>query len=106
MKSIVVRPEQLTVSSDLDRSRTDKQFEERLRASIEQIGLVEPLKVATTGRGRYVIIDGMLRWRAIEAIRAVDAARFTRIPAYLLAHDRRYEIRYQTDIYQDLLPSQ
>ena len=28
------------------------------------------------------------------------------IPAYVMDYDRRYELRYQTDIYQDLLPSQ
>jgi hypothetical protein len=28
------------------------------------------------------------------------------IPAYIVDYDRRYELRYQTDIYQDLLPSQ
>jgi hypothetical protein len=94
------------VSSELERSRVDKQFEERLRASIEQIGLVEPLKVTSTGDRRYLIVDGVLRWRAIQAIRAADESRFTTIPVYVVSHDQRHAIRYQTDIYQDLLPSQ
>ncbi len=106
MKSVGLRPDQLSVSLDLARSRVDKQFEERLMASIDQIGLVEPLKVASVGKGRYLIVDGVLRWRAISAIRAADPSRFETIPAYVVKHDRRYEIRYQTDIYQDLLPSQ
>src|SRR5207248_11806559 len=50
--------------------------------------------------------DGMLRLRAVQAIRQADAGCFETIPAYVVDLDRRYEIRYQTDIYQDLLPSQ
>jgi hypothetical protein len=106
VKLVAVRPAQLSVSPELDRSRRDKQFEERLRASIDRIGLVEPLKVAATGKDRYLIVDGVLRWRAIEVIRSEDEARFLTIPAYAVSHNRRFEIRYQTDIYQDLLPSQ
>ena len=75
MKSTAVHPDQLWVSPELERSRADKQFEERLRASIDQIGLVEPLKVSSTGKGRYLIVDGVLRWRAIQAIRAADESR-------------------------------
>ena len=106
MKSTAVHPDQLWVSPELERSRADKQFEERLRASIDQIGLVEPLKVSSTGKGRYLIVDGVLRWRAIQAIRAADESRFVEIPAYVVHHDQRHAIRFQTDIYQDLLPSQ
>jgi hypothetical protein len=106
MKSIAVRPDDLWVSPELERNRTDKQFEERLRASIEQIGLVEPIKVAPSDDGRYLIVDGVLRWRAIQAIRTADDSRFTEIPAYVVHHDQRHAIRFQTDIYQDLLPSQ
>ena len=32
--------------------------------------------------------------------------RFQTIAAYIFDYDRRFEIRYQSDIYQDLLPSQ
>lgn len=106
MKLFAVRPDRLWVSPELDRSRRDKGFEERLRASIEAIGLVEPLKVASTGEGRYLVVDGVLRWRAIQAIRSTDADRFKKIPVYVVSHHRRFEIRFQTDIYQDLLPSQ
>lgn len=106
MRSVALRPDQLWVSAELDRSRRDRAFEERLRASIEQIGLVEPLKVAATGEGRYLIVDGVMRWRAIDALRTADESKFLTVPAYVVSHNRRYEIRYQTDIYQDLLPSQ
>jgi hypothetical protein len=106
MKSIAVRPDQLWVTPELERSQTEKQFEDRLKASIDQIGLVEPIKVASTGERRYLIVDGVLRWRAIMAIREADASRFTTVPAYVVNHDHRFEVRYQTDIYQDLLPSQ
>jgi hypothetical protein len=106
VKSTAVRPDQLWVSPELERSHADKQFDERLRASIEQIGLVEPLKVASSGDRRYLIVDGVLRWRAIQAIRTTDETRFTTIPAYVVKHDQRHAIRFQTDIYQDLLPSQ
>ena len=106
MKLIALRPAQLWVSPELDRSRKDRQFEERLRASIDRIGLVEPLKVAATSGDQYLIVDGVLRWRAIEGIRSQDDSRFMTVPVYLVSHDRRFEIRYQTDIYQDLLPSQ
>jgi ParB-like chromosome segregation protein Spo0J len=106
VKTVALRPDQIVISPELERTRKDKQFEERLRASIEQIGLVEPLKVAALGERRYLIVDGMLRWRAIEAIRSEDDSQFRTVPAYVVSHDKRYEIRYQTDIYQDLLPSQ
>jgi hypothetical protein len=56
--------------------------------------------------GKYLVIDGMLRLKAIEAIRGDDGAAFATVPAYVVDHDRRYELRFQTDIYQDLLPSQ
>lgn len=106
MRLIDIPPEELVVSADLARARTSKVFEERLRASIEEMGLAEPLKVAPLPSGRYLVVDGMLRLKAIQGIRADDKAAFTTIPAYLVDHGRRYELRYQTDIYQDLLPSQ
>jgi hypothetical protein len=106
MRLIEVKPEQLVISSDLTRSTTSKQFEERLRASIEEIGLAEPLKVAPLQGNRYLVVDGMMRLRAIEAIRKADETRFKLVPCYAVEYSRRFEIRYQTDIYQDLLPSQ
>lgn len=106
MKLIYARPNELVVSADLARSVTSKVFEERLRASIEEMGLAEPLKLAPLPSGKYLIVDGVLRWRAIEAIRASDDSAFSEIPGYVVDHERRYELRYQTDIYQDLLPSQ
>ena len=106
MKLINLKPDQLVVSPDLARSRSSKVFEERLRASIEEIGLAEPLKVAPLPSGTYLVIDGMIRLAAIRAIRAADDTAFSTIPAYVVDHSRRYELRYQTDIYQDLLPSQ
>jgi hypothetical protein len=106
MKSIQVRPDDLIVSPELNRSGRSKQFEERLRASIAEVGLAEPIKVARTPGGPYVVIDGIMRLNAISEIRATDPTAFATIPAYVVEYGRRYEIRYQTDIYQDLLPSQ
>jgi len=106
MKLVDISPHDLVISAELARSRTSKVFEERLRASIEEIGLAEPLKVACLPSGKYLVVDGMLRLRAIEAIRRVDKSAFASVPAYVVDHERRYELRYQTDIYQDLLPSQ
>jgi hypothetical protein len=106
MKLIELDPDNLVVSDDLRRSGSAKQFEDRLKSSIEQIGLVEPLKVAPLPTGKYLVIDGIMRLRAITALREVDPASFATIPAYIVDYDRRYELRYQTDIYQDLLPSQ
>lgn len=106
MKLIDLEPDQLVVSPDLARSRSSKVFEERLRASIEEMGLAEPLKVAPLPSRKYLVVDGMIRLKAIQAIRNADEAAFPTIPAYVVDHDRRYELRYQTDIYQDLLPSQ
>ena len=106
MKLIYVRPDELVVSADLARSRSSKVFEERLQASIEEMGLAEPLKLAPLPSGKYLIVDGMLRWRAIQAIRDADPTAFGEIPGYVVDHGRRYELRFQTDIYQDLLPSQ
>lgn len=106
MKLIDLNPDDLVVSEDLKRSGSAKQFEDRLKSSIEQIGLVEPLKVAPLPTGKYLVIDGTIRLKAITALRKVDPASFRTIPAYVVDYDRRYELRYQTDIYQDLLPSQ
>src|SRR5438552_898054 len=88
------------------RSVTSKAFEERLEASIRQIGLAEPIKVARLSRDRYLIVDGVMRIRAINAIREESPESFRTIPAYEVDFKRRFEVRYQTDIYQDLLPSQ
>lgn len=106
MKLIHVDPDHLHTSRDLLRSGSAKSFEERLQSSIEQIGLAEPIKIAAAPSGGYLVIDGALRLRAIQAIRRSDPSLFPTIPAYLLEYERRFEIRYQSDIYQDLLPSQ
>src|SRR5438105_4926947 len=106
MKLLEVEPDEVVVSSELSRSGRAKQFEERLKASIEEMGLAEPIKVAPLPDGKYLVVDGMMRLRAINAIREADASRFTTVQAYAVDYERRYELRYQTDIYQDLLPSQ
>lgn len=106
MKLVELDPADLVVSDDLRRSGSAKQFEDRLRSSIEEIGLAEPIKVAAMPSGRYLVVDGTLRIRAISDLRKVDPTAFSTVPAYVTDYDRRYEIRYQTDIYQDLLPSQ
>jgi hypothetical protein len=106
MNLILLSPTDLRLSSELSRSGSVKSFEDRLRSSIEEIGLVEPLKVARQSDGTFLVIDGNLRLRAILAIREKDKARFEKIPAYVIDYDRRFEIRFQSDIYQDLLPSQ
>jgi len=106
VKLIDIEPDQLVVCDELRRSGSAKQFEERLRSSIEQIGLAEPIKVAVMPSGQYLVVDGTMRVRAINAIRERDSTAFASVQAYVTDYERRYEIRYQTDIYQDLLPSQ
>jgi ParB-like nuclease domain len=106
MKLVQVAPEELTVSNDLTRTGSAKAFAERLEASIDEIGLAEPIKVAPLPKGGYLVIDGGLRLQAVRALRKADPTRFTTIPAYLYDYKQRFEIRYQSDIYQDLLPSQ
>ena len=103
---VELNTDDLIVSDELRRSGSAKQFEDRLKASIEQIGLAEPLKVAPLPTGGYLVVDGTMRLRAITAIREADPARFPTVTAYVTEYERRFEIRYQTDIYQDLLPSQ
>ncbi len=106
MRLIELELSEVVVSEELSRSGSAKQFEERLKSSIEQIGLAEPIKVAPLPGGKYVVVDGTMRLKAIAALRKSDPASFPTIPAYVMDYDRRYELRYQTDIYQDLLPSQ
>lgn len=106
MRLIEVHPDELHQSPELLRSGSAKSFVERLRSSIDEMGLAEPLKVAEQPSGGYLVIDGALRLRAIRSIREKDPTRFETVAAYLLDYERRYEIRYQSDIYQDLLPSQ
>lgn len=102
----MVSPDDLVMSPELSRSRTSKPFEERLRASIEAVGLAEPIKVAPLPNTRFLVIDGALRLQAIQGIRQDTPSKFPLIPAYVIDYSKRFEIRYQTDIYQDLLPSQ
>jgi ParB-like chromosome segregation protein Spo0J len=106
MRLIKVPVEELVMSVDLSRSRTSKVFEEHLRASIDEMGLAEPIKVAQMPSNKYLVIDGVFRLRAILKLREDDESRFAVVPAYVVDYSRRFEIRYQTDIYQDLLPSQ
>lgn len=106
MKLIQVDPSELAVSPELSRSGSSKQFEERLKASIEEIGLAEPIKIAQLPGDGYLVVDGTMRLRAVHAIRKANPEAFAKIPAYVVDFKRRYELRYQTDIYQDLLPSQ
>lgn len=106
MKLVHVAPDDLEISADMSRSRGSKVFEEHLRSSIDEMGLSEPLKVAALPSGKYLVVDGVLRLRAVNALRVSDPHRFENIPVYLVDHKQRFEIRYQTDIYQDLLPSQ
>jgi hypothetical protein len=106
MKQIMIAPDDLVLSADLSRSGGSKPFEERLKASIEEIGLAEPIKVAVLPGGKYLVVDGMMRIRAIDAIRKDDESAFPFVAAYVVDYDQRFEVRYQTDIYQDLLPSQ
>jgi hypothetical protein len=107
MKVLDLRHDQIVVAPDLTRSRVPKQFVDRLRSSIEAIGLGEPLKVAQLpGGDQFLIVDGVLRWQCITDIRTQHPDRFQTIPAYEVLHEQRFEVRFQTDIYQDLLPSQ
>jgi ParB-like chromosome segregation protein Spo0J len=106
MKLIDINPDELKVSPELNRSGSAKSFEDRLRSSIAEIGLAEPLKIARQSDNSYLVIDGNLRLRAIRAIRAKDPDRFQTIAAYVVEYTKRFEIRFQSDIYQDLLPSQ
>ncbi len=106
MKVLAARPEDLHLSTEMSRTGSAKQFEERLRSSIEAIGLAEPLKVAPRAGGGYLVIDGNMRLKAIRAIQELHPDRFETIPVYVLDYDKRFEIRFQSDIYQDLLPSQ
>ena len=107
MKLIMVHPDELQLSPELSRSGSARQFEERLKSSIEEIGIAEPIKVAPLPEGGgYVVIDGMMRLRAVRAIRKEQPERFQAVAVYVFDYERRFEIRYQSDIYQDLLPSQ
>jgi hypothetical protein len=107
MRLVQLSRSDIVLSGELSRSNSStKQFEERLQASIEEIGLAEPIKVALTPKGDYQVVDGNIRLNAIDVIRKGDPSRFQTIPAYIVDYEQRYEVRYQTDIYQDLLPSQ
>ncbi len=106
MRLINVPVEDLVVTEDLSRSRSSKVFQDHLYASIQEMGLAEPLKVAELPSKGYVVIDGVIRLRAIQKLREKDESIFITVPAYVVDYKHRFEIRYQTDIYQDLLPSQ
>src|SRR5687768_12926980 len=75
MKLVEVPVEDLHLSPELVRSCRAKSFEERLRSSIDEVGLAEPLKIAQRPPGGFLVIDGALRLRAIRAIREQDSSR-------------------------------
>jgi ParB-like nuclease domain len=106
MRLISVDPDDLRTTVEMSRSGSAKQFEERLRSSIDEIGIAEPIKIAPLPEGGYLVVDGTMRLRAIRAIREQSPNRFMRVPAYVIDYELRFELRYQSDIYQDLLPSQ
>lgn len=106
MKYLEIPIESITTTPELMRSRSSKVFEEHLSASIDTIGLSEPLKVARESNSRFVVIDGNLRLAAIRRIRQRKPESYQFVPAYVMDWAKRYEIRFQSDIYQDLLPSQ
>jgi hypothetical protein len=106
MKVESLRFEDLRVEASLARRNRPSKFLHLLEASIREVGLAEPLKVARIRAANYVIVDGILRHEAICRIRETDRGAFNRIPAVVYPYEQRFEIRYQTDIYQDLMPSQ
>jgi len=107
MIEIEINTDDLVLSSEMSRSHRSKQFEERLTASIREIGLTEPIKVAKLPTGRYLVVDGAMRVAAIRSLTSSDeGSRPLSVRAYEVEYERRFEVRYQTDIYQDLLPSQ
>src|SRR5262245_28318995 len=106
MKIAFLPFDDLEIDPRLARRSRSRRFVHLLEASIREIGLTEPLKVGKTRDGRMVVIDGILRHEAIGRIRDTDPSYLTMVPVIIYPHDQRFEIRYQTDIYQDLLPSQ
>ncbi len=107
MNLVMLEWESLRLDPDLVRTGHAKTFLGRLQASIGAIGLTEPLKVARAPcQASVVIVDGVMRYRAMQALRASEPERFAVVPVYVVPYERRFEIRYQTDVYQDLLPSQ
>lgn len=105
MNLIQVEIDRLLTDPTLQRSKGSKVFEEHLLASIDKVGLAEPLKVAPVPKNRYLVIDGVLRLNAIRKLQT-RKPNLTSVPAYVFDYDKRFEVRFQTDIYQDLLPSQ
>lgn len=106
MQTVMIPIAEIDVDPALARVRIPRVFEDRLRASILAIGLVEPIKVARSDEGRYVVLDGVLRLNAFRELEAESPERFGTIQALLYEYSRRFEVRFQSDIYQDLLPSQ
>ena len=92
MKLLQLDPDSLTLSNDLGRSGSAKSFEERLRLSIEEIGLAEPLKVAKQPQGGYVVIDGAID---TEWIKANFPERYNSGPDAILDPDHIAETYWQ-----------
>lgn len=107
MKPASIEWSRLQLDPELVRTGHSKAFLGRLRASIDAIGLAEPLKVSIVPDSQTaVVVDGVMRYQAMEALRADDPARFAVVPVFEIPFKQRFEVRYQTDVYQDLLPSQ
>jgi ParB family chromosome partitioning protein len=65
------------------RTSFDEQSLDELAASIQKLGIVQPLTVRETGNGRYQLIAGERR------LRAARRAGITHIPAYIRTADDR-----------------
>jgi len=63
------------------RTRFDEQALEELASSIKQLGIVQPLTVRESGRGRYQLIAGERR------LRAAKLAGLTHLPAFIRTAD-------------------
>ncbi|MEI7026269.1 ParB/RepB/Spo0J family partition protein [Paenibacillus sp. y28] len=68
MDIIEIRTEFIDEDKDQPRYQFDEEALQELMNSIEELGLLSPIKVRTTGDGRYKIIYGNRRYKACKAL--------------------------------------
>lgn len=87
-----------------DRSRRLDPELDDLKASIQSIGLSNPIRVEQVGDGRYELVQG---WRRLSAYRALLAetgdAQYARIPAGLMARGESLEDLYRRMVDENMV---
>lgn len=85
LSTLYLQPSQLLLSKSILKSTVYTKKYGQIKASIKEIGIIEPLIVAsTTDKKQYILLDGHIRF---EILKDLD---FSEIPCILASDDENY----------------